>query len=55
MARKVLGSGDAAMESSVHGFGCMGITAWYGKPMDDAEAVLLLKRYRVLCVPVRVK
>mmetsp|Transcript_10528 Transcript_10528/g.27069 ORF Transcript_10528/g.27069 Transcript_10528/m.27069 type:complete len:344 (-) Transcript_10528:50-1081(-) len=44
MAKRVLGSGAAAMEGSAQGFGCMGITAWYGKPLADADAVALLKR-----------
>ena len=40
---KVLGSGDAALRVSSQGFGCMGITAFYGKPMPDDEAVALLR------------
>ena len=44
MARRVIGSGDAAMETSAHGFGCMGMTAWYGEPISNDEAVALLKR-----------
>ena len=40
---KTLGSGDAAMQSSAQGFGCMGITAFYGKPMPDDDAVALIK------------
>ena len=43
MLRRTLGSGDAALEVSAQGFGCMGMTAFYGKPMDDADAVLLLQ------------
>jgi len=40
--RRVLGSGSAAMETSAQGFGCMGMTAFYGRPMDDDAAVALL-------------
>jgi hypothetical protein len=44
MARRVLGSGDAAMDTSAQGFGCMGMTAWYGEPITNDEAVSLLTR-----------
>mmetsp|Transcript_119724 Transcript_119724/g.339333 ORF Transcript_119724/g.339333 Transcript_119724/m.339333 type:complete len:349 (+) Transcript_119724:67-1113(+) len=41
---RTLGSGDAALKVSAQGFGCMGITAFYGDPMDDGDAVELLGR-----------
>lgn len=44
MRRRVLGTGAAALEVSAQGFGCMGITAFYGKPMDDSAAVSLLQK-----------
>ena len=43
LARRTLGSGAAALAVSAQGFGCMGITANYGKPMVDDEAVVLLQ------------
>lgn len=41
-ARRTLGSGEAALEVSAQGFGAMGMTCCYGKPMDDESAVRLL-------------
>lgn len=41
--RRTLGSGSAALEVSAQGFGCMGMTAFYGKPMCDGDAVALLQ------------
>jgi aryl-alcohol dehydrogenase-like predicted oxidoreductase len=40
---QTLGSGAAALDVSRIGFGCMGITAFYGKPMADDDAVALLQ------------
>eukprot|EP00039_Didymoeca_costata_P027419 m.18353 g.18353 ORF g.18353 m.18353 type:complete len:338 (+) comp6291_c0_seq1:116-1129(+) len=42
MEQVVLGSGDAALKVSKQGFGCMGITAFYGDPMKDEDAIDLL-------------
>ena len=42
MATRTLGSGPAAMVTSSQGFGCMGITAFYGTPMTDNAAVELM-------------
>ena len=39
---RTLGTGDAALRVSAQGFGCMGITAFYGQPMRDDDAVALL-------------
>jgi len=47
-ATKTLGTAAAAMRSSGLGFGCMGITSFYGKPMADADAVALLQRAAAL-------
>jgi len=41
---RVLGSGAAALETSTLGFGCMGVTAFYGDPMPDEDAISLLQR-----------
>ena len=41
-ATKTLGSGAAALVTSAQGFGCMGITAFYGKAMHDDDAVKLM-------------
>jgi len=42
-AARTLGSGAYALKTSEQGFGCMGITAFYGKPIPDEDAVALLK------------
>jgi len=39
---RVLGSGSAALRVSAQGFGCMGMTAFYGHPIPDADAVSLM-------------
>lgn len=39
---RTLGSGKQALVVSAQGFGCMGITAFYGDPMPDGEAIALL-------------
>lgn len=41
MAR-TLGRDETALTSSALGFGCMGITAFYGEPLPDEDAVKLL-------------
>ena len=43
MDRRVLGSGAAALHVSKQGFGCMGITAFYGTRIPDDEAIALIK------------
>lgn len=43
MMTRVLGTGSAALRVSAQGFGCMGMTAFYGRPMADADAVALLQ------------
>ena len=40
---RTLGTGAAALRVSAQGFGCMGITAFYGKPLPDDDAVALLR------------
>ena len=40
---RTLGTGAAALRVSAQGFGCMGITAFYGKPLPDDDAVSLLR------------
>ena len=42
MNTRVLGRGAAAMKTSAQGFGCMGMTAFYGKPMSNVAAEELL-------------
>eukprot|EP00947_MAST-08B_sp_MAST-8B-sp1_P003817 g3817.t1 len=39
---RTLGSGSAALTVSELGFGCMGITAFYGNPIPDEDAMALL-------------
>jgi hypothetical protein len=43
LPRRVLGSGAHALSVSAQGFGCMGMTANYGEPMSNPEAVALIK------------
>eukprot|EP00929_Paragymnodinium_shiwhaense_P112709 TRINITY_DN80977_c0_g1_i1.p1 TRINITY_DN80977_c0_g1~~TRINITY_DN80977_c0_g1_i1.p1 ORF type:complete len:340 (+),score=59.72 TRINITY_DN80977_c0_g1_i1:85-1104(+) len=43
METKTLGSGAQALIVSAQGFGCMGITAFYGKPIADEDAVAVMK------------
>lgn len=40
---RTLGSGKHALTVSAQGLGCMGMTAFYGKPVPDEDAVALLK------------
>lgn len=39
-----LGTGDAALEVSVSGFGCMGLTAFYGPAVSNEHAVAVLSK-----------
>jgi aryl-alcohol dehydrogenase-like predicted oxidoreductase len=41
--QKTLGSGAAALLTSAQGFGCMGITSFYGTRMKDEDAIELLQ------------
>jgi Aldo/keto reductase family len=43
-ATRVLGSGDAALDVSAIGYGCMGLDSAWGKPMDPADAITLLRQ-----------
>ncbi|HEU4675804.1 MAG TPA: aldo/keto reductase [Motilibacteraceae bacterium] len=43
VGRRVLGSGDAALEVSAQGLGCMGMSEFYGAG-DDAESVATIHR-----------
>ena len=38
-----LGSGNRKMKVSKMGMGCMSLTAFYGKPLPDDEALEVLK------------
>ena len=42
-ATRVLGSGDASLEVSAIGYGCMGLDSAWGIPMDPDDAVALLR------------
>ena len=41
---RVLGTGDAALEVSAIGYGCMGLDSAWGQPMDPEDATTLLRR-----------
>src|SRR6187401_2412338 len=43
-ATRVLGTGDAALEVSAIGYGCMGLDSAWGTPMDPADAIALLRQ-----------
>ncbi len=43
MNRRTLGTGDAALEVSALGLGCMGMSAFYGEG-DDAESIATIHR-----------
>ena len=43
-ATRTLGTGDAAVEVSAIGYGCMGLDSAWGKPMDPDAAVRLLRQ-----------
>lgn len=40
---RTLGSGSAALRVSSQGFGCMGMTAFYGTPMSDTDGIALIQ------------
>lgn len=42
-ATRTLGSGDAALEVSAIGYGCMGLDSAWGTPMDPDDAIALLR------------
>jgi len=41
---RTLGTGAAALDVSAIGYGCMGLDSAWGKPMDPADAVTLLRQ-----------
>jgi aryl-alcohol dehydrogenase-like predicted oxidoreductase len=43
-ATRILGSGDAALEVSAIGYGCMGLDSAWGTPMQPDDAVALLRQ-----------
>ena len=43
-ATRTLGTGDAALEVSATGYGCMGLDSAWGTPMDPADAISLLRQ-----------
>lgn len=43
-ATRTLGSGDAALEVSAIGYGCMGLDSAWGTPMQPDEAITLLRQ-----------
>jgi len=43
-ATRVLGSGDAALEVSAIGYGCMGLDSAWGTPMQTDDAITLLRQ-----------
>ncbi len=43
-ATRVLGSGDAGLEVSAIGYGCMGLDSAWGEPMQPDDAVALLRQ-----------
>jgi aryl-alcohol dehydrogenase-like predicted oxidoreductase len=44
MAVEVRAMGSQGMKSSMQGYGCMGLTAFYGKPLADEAAVAVMER-----------
>lgn len=40
---RVLGTGDAALEVSAIGYGCMGLDSAWGRPMEPDDAIALLR------------
>jgi len=40
---RILGTGAHALPSAQLGFGCMGITAFYGNPIPDEQAIAVMK------------
>ena len=49
-ATRTLGTGDAALEVSAIGYGCMGLDSAWGTPMDPADAISLLRQAHELTV-----
>ena len=43
-ATRTLGTGDAALEVSAIGYGCMGLDSAWGTPMQPADAITLLRQ-----------
>ena len=43
-AMRTLGTGDAALEVSAIGYGCMGLDFGYGKKVSKAEGVALIRQ-----------
>ena len=43
-ATRTLGTGDAALEVSAIGYGCMGLDSAWGTPMQSADAIALLRQ-----------
>jgi aryl-alcohol dehydrogenase-like predicted oxidoreductase len=43
-ATRILGSGDAALEVSAIGYGCMGLDSAWGTPMHPDDAIALLRQ-----------
>ena len=43
-ATRILGSGDAALEVSAIGYGCMGLDSAWGTPMQPDDAITLLRQ-----------
>ena len=43
-ATRVLGTGDAALEVSAIGYGCMGLDSAWGTPMEPDDAITLLRQ-----------
>lgn len=41
---RTLGTGDAALDVSAIGYGCMGLDSAWGTPMDETDAVSLLRQ-----------
>ena len=41
---RILGTGDAALEVSAIGYGCMGLDSAWGTPMEPADAITLLRQ-----------
>src|ERR1700710_2108677 len=43
-ATRTLGAGDAALEVSAIGYGCMGLDSAWGAPMQPDDAITLLRQ-----------
>jgi aryl-alcohol dehydrogenase-like predicted oxidoreductase len=44
MQQRTLGTGNAQLTVSEQGFGCMGLTSFYGAPADENEAINLIHK-----------